>query len=317
MGSFLTQIRFPTMLGLAVLALGLGSGVYLTLQNRPLTSQAAPDQVPIDIKVTNVESDSVTISWRTNTEIESFISFGKDGGERTALDVRDKDKPLPHSLHYVVLNKLTPQTTYKYKIVSGKLRDLPEEQFTTAAEISSQNGSKPVIGNVVDSNRSLDEGIVYLDIPGATSQSALAKNLGSFIIPTNSIRTEDLSDLFTPNGEEAKLTAISKDGKQGTTTFQIAYNNSTIQTIKIGEEKTSTPDESENTLGIFTTFGQIGKDNFDLTGDNKLNSLDYAALLKNFGAVPPKDKKYDLNADGVINKKDQDILSFEIAKSNR
>lgn len=321
MGSFLTQIKFPTVLGLALIAVGIGSGVYLTVSNQTLISQATPNQTPIDVRLTNIGATSATISWRTNTDVRGFISFSTEGsGGNSALDIRDKGIPSPHNIHYVVLNDLIPRTIYKYRIISGKLNNLPEEQFTTAPESISQSNSKPIIGNVIDDNKPLDEGVVYLDIDGATEQSALVKNLGSFIIPTNSILKADLTDSFDPVGEEIKITATTKDGRIGTITFKLTDQNQIKEPIKIGEDQTL-PEDS-NALGISITFAQIlneqnakANEKFDLNNDGKINSLDYANLQKNFGKVTTKNKKYDLNGDGAVNKKDQDILSIEITKA--
>jgi hypothetical protein len=258
MSSFLTQIRFPTLFGIALLIVGLGTGVYLTVREQSLISQATPDQTPLDIKITNIEAQSVAISWRTNTEVAGFISYGQSGvGENIALDIRDKTQPQPHKLHYVVLNNLTPATSYKYKIVSGKLNDLSEETFATASEIETQSSSKPIIGNVIEKDQPLIEGIVYLEVDGATPQSALVKDFGSFIIPISLMRNTNLSDIFSPNGEVAKLTALTKDNSQGTGTFQLTEDNQLTKAIKIGEDTDLSFTTSDNTLGITTTFSQI------------------------------------------------------------
>ncbi len=322
MGNFLSRIRFPTMLGLAVLVLGLGSGVYLTIQNQNLISRAAPNETPQDIKITNIEAKSATISWRTNSAVGGFVSFGQGSSSGdTALDIRDQDSPESHLLHYVVINNLIPATTYKYKIISGKQDNLPEDQFTTAIDIQTQNSSKPIIGNVIDNNQSLSEGIVYLEVDGATPQSALIKNFGSFIIPTSLMRTIDLTNIFTPNNQAAKLTAVTADGRLGTGTFQMSDDNNLKQPIKIGED-TDLQTSSNSTLGISATFAQMTnqqslvlKNKFDLNRDGNINTLDYVLLLKNFGKVPPKDSKFDLNNDGRVDKKDQDILATEITKA--
>lgn len=310
MGGILTQIRFPTLLGLTLLLLGIGSGVYLTVQNQTVITQAAPDQTPQDIRISNIEPKSVTISWRTNTPVSAFVNYGENQFiSNVAFDIRDQDNPGTRSLHYVLLKDLTPAITYQYKIVSGKLDNLPQEQFTTPAEVS-QSDLKPIIGNVLDNNEPLSEGIVYLEIPGSILQSALVKNFGSFIIPINSI---------TPTSEEIKIVAITSDNRQGSVTLKLSGDNQLTKPIKIGEDQIYVQDNfgTGEALGIATTFDQIGSQiasKFDLNEDGKINSLDYAYLLQNFGHSP-KDKKADLNKDGVVNKKDQDIISGEINKA--
>lgn len=316
MGGSLNQIRFPTVLGLAVIILGIFSGVFLTIQNSNIISQAAPDQTPLDIRVTNTEPESATISWKTNSAVVGFITYGQsNSNENVILDDRDKGNPTSRSLHYITIKTLTPNTTYRYKIISGKIDNLPEASFTTSMQSQTQNDLKPIIGNVLDNDHVLEEGIVYMELEGATPQSALVKNFGGFIIPINSISTSDLTEIYDPSGQPAQISVVTRGDKTTVANLTIASDNQLTQPIKIGESQNLDSKPEENALGI-STFSQLLQpkvNKFDLNSDGKVNSLDYAYLLRNFGRSP-KDKKADLNNDGVVNKKDQDLMTSEINK---
>lgn len=306
----LNKIRIPTLLGLAVIVMGIGVGIYTVSQRQILTTQAAPDQTPTNITITNLDDKSVSISWQTTASVTGFVSFGVSDLNQVALDDQDSSIPEPRSLHHVTLKNLAPETTYQYKIVSGKLKNLSISKFTTPRSLNSQNGFKPVVGTVLDDRGTLSSGLVFLNIQGAQSGSTVIRSYGNFVIPLNTLRQKDLESIYTPaEGEIASLVIIGEDGKRSQIAFKIKNAEINLPPIKLGQDIDLTNIPEPTTLGISTS-------KFDLNGDGKLNSSDYALLLKNSGKNP-KDKRADLNGDGIVDKKDQNIMSEEIKKANQ
>jgi len=301
----LFNFRIPTILGLAIIFFGLVVGVYLVLQNQPtiITTQAAPDKAPQNITFSNIEDDQAAVSWQTETPIASFVKLTGPSGDQTFLD--DKDiTPSPHILHHVTLNNLNPETSYQIKIVTGKLTS-ETLKFTTAVTADSQNGYKPIIGSVIDQDKPLSAGLVYLKLNGAIVQSAPIKSLGNFIIPISKIRSSDLSQIFVPNDDlTANLTILAENGNKSSVTFTLKDASSPL-VIKLGQDIDLT---KNNTLGVATS-------KFDLNGDGFVNTSDYSIVLHNFGK-DPKDKRADFNQDGVVDKKDLKIISDEINKNS-
>lgn len=309
--SFITKLKIPTILGLGVIFSGIVAGVYLNLQEQVFLSRAAPDLTPQNITVTNIADTSVAISWETNSGGPSFITFGQNNpGEQTALDDRDTGTPKPHSTHYVTLKNLLPKTNYQYKIISGKITS-NTEQFQTAQPLTNQIEFAPVIGTVLDGDKPLEDGVVYLAISEATIQSAPVKIGGNFLIPLSQVRKTDLSDYQLTEGLNTKLTVRSDKG-EATMLFKLKANSPPLPPIKIGQnidltDLKETPAPSPNTKDA---------DRFDLNSDGKINAADYAILSSCFGKrlsmtlpgnIPCT--KADLNEDGAVNQKDLDLIN--------
>lgn len=321
MTGFISKFKIPTILGLGIILLGIVAGVYLNLKEQIFLSQAAPNLTPQNITLTNITDSEAVISWQTNSPAASFITFGQNNpGEQTVLD--DRDNPVPGSTgpkprltHYVTLKNLLPKTNYQYKVVSGKIAS-NVEKFQTAQPLSVQTGFSPIIGSVLSGDSPLDDGIVYLSIPEATTQSALIKTGGNFLIPLAQIRKTDMTDYQLTEGTTAKLTVHSDKGESNVL-FKLKANSLPLPPVKLGQNiDLTTPEETPPPT---PTAKDLHK--FDLNGDGKINAADNAIILQNFGplreasnppAGGPKDKRADLNGDGKVDQKDLDLMAQEL-----
>ncbi len=310
MTEFINRFKIPTILGLSIILFGIAGGVYLVLREQVFLSQAAPNLSPKDVTFTNIAEDTATISWQTNSATTSFITFGqKTSGEQTVLDDRDSNPPAggpkPRLTHYVTLKNLLPKTNYQFKIISGKITS-DVKWFETASPLTNQIVFPPIIGSVLDGDSPLEGGMVYLSIPEATTQSSLIKGGGNFLIPLSQIRKIDLSDYPLVAGTIAKLT-IRSDKGEAQIIFKLKDNSTPLPPVKLGQnvdlttaEETPLPKVTANDL-----------DKYDLNSDGKINAADNAIILQNFGKNP-KDKKADINRDGVVNQKDLDLMTQKL-----
>lgn len=319
MTNFFSKFKIPTLLGLSLILLGIISGLYLVLREQIFLSQAAPNLTPQNISITNITDDSVVISWQTNAAAASFITFGqKNPGEQTVLDDRDGNPPAggpkPHLIHYVTLKNLLPNTNYLYKITSGKLTS-DVLKFDTATPATNQTGFTPIIGSVMDGNNPLNDGVAYLSIQDANTQSSLIKTGGNFLIPISQIRKTDLKDIFPViEGTTAKL-AIRSDKGNASILFRLKTNSAPLPAIKLGQDldltvPVETPVPSPTVKDL---------DKYDLNSDGKINAADYAIVSSCFGkrlnsSLPGGQSctKTDINSDGVINQKDMDLVSQKL-----
>ena len=321
MTSFFNKLKIPTLLGLGIIISGIVAGVYLVIKDQAIfITQASPDIVPQNIIFTNIEDQSVTVSWQTPQAVPSFVTFGLTSpNEQTVLDDRDTNPspdgagPKPRLTHYVTIKNLQPQTKYILKIVSGKYKSETLE-FNTAQSATAQVNLNPVIGIVLDGETSLDDGIVYLTASGASPQSALVKIGGNFLIPLSKIGRSDLSDTYQPNGEEVgKLTVVSDKG-EASAVFKLKISGQILPPLKLGQNLDLT--ELEPTVKeIPPSPEELNK--FDLNNDGQINANDHAIVLKNFGPLRetsknPKEKRADLNSDGVVDQKDLDLMAKQI-----
>lgn len=310
MKDFFDKLKIPTLLGLGIIILGIGAGVFLTLKEQIFISKAFPNVSPQNIILTNLSDSEVTISWQTSTPIPSFITYGQTNpSEATMLDDRDTKSPQAYSIHYVTLKNLLPKTTYQYKIISGKI---PSEisRFTTATPISNQTGFRPIIGSVLKEDKPLDEGVVYLSIADAAIQSGIIKSSGNFLIPTSQIRKSDMSQEF-PLTEDTivKLTVVSSNG-QSNVIFRLKDFSEGLPPITLGQDLDLTD------ITPLVSPSQQDLEKYDLNGDGKLNAADNSIILGNFGNPSTssglKNRKADLNGDGIVNQKDLDLMAQKI-----
>lgn len=308
MNNILNRFKIPTILGLGIIIAGMIGGVVLTLESQTFLSQASPQVVPQNITISNIEAGKITISWQTSTPTTSFITYGKTQvSENTAIDDRDDQTPKPRSTHHITLKDLEPQTTYQIKIVSGKFSYPEIIRVTTAAPVQSDTEFKPILGSVTTNDNPLDEGIIYLSLSGAVTQSTVVKNFGNFVIPLNGIRKQDLADLFNlEEGILTKVTVISPNGG-ASAVFKLRNDDNPIGVLKIGQDL-------DLSIPSPTPLPQVKS--FDLNKDGRINSSDYSLVLRSIGKKPLVTEA-DLNEDGIVDKNDLDLISAEINKKGR
>lgn len=301
------ELKIPTLLGLAIIFIGITGGVFLVARDQNLITFASPDQIPQNITITNLTDQTVSISWQTSSPEIGFVRFGQSNpDDQTVLDDRDSSTPQKRQTHHVTLKNLLPQTTYQFKVVSGKKAN-ESKTFTTANSTSSQNNLKPIIGSILNNNSPVADGIVYFSISGAAVQSAPVKNLGNFIIPMNNIYSQDSSTIFTPEDTSlGKLTAVTNQG-QATALFEISLSQQeSLKPLIVGQNLDFTNQPTTASASPETSF-----DPMDLNEDRLVNANDYAIVLKNFGRNP-QEKKADLNSDGIVDQKDLSIISERV-----
>ncbi len=313
MKNIINKFKIPTILGLGIIVMGIIVGVYLTVREQVFISHASPNITPQNITLSNITDDSVTISWKTQSPVSSFISYGAENPAGSiALDDRDSNPPAPYSIHYATIKNLLPKTSYQFKIVSGK-NSSEVSKFTTASPINQQVLFNPVIGSIIDADKPLNSGIVYLSIADATTLSSLVKDSGNFLIPLSQIRKKDLSESFPLTDETLiKLTIVSDKG-QTNAIFKLKDSENTLPTIKLGTDLDLTANPSPNPTFFSTPAPSPAPvlNKFDLNGDGKVNAADNAIILQNIGKKG-KNLPADLNGDGVVDQKDLGLMAKQI-----
>jgi len=255
--------RLPTIVGLLLVLTAITGGVVLIKKGPNLFLRAAPELTPTQIKITNVNDTSFTISWITDEATSGFIKYGLDKNPNfTAADDRDQLSGNTESFltHHVTVKNLKPSTTYFFKIGSGgKIFDNNDQayQIKTASIISSSPPSNDVAyGTVVDQNNNPIEGvIVYLSLANSNPASSLTKSSGSWVIPLNLIRSADLS-VYTTYDKDASIEEIFIQASTTGTATVVATtkNDSPMPKITLGqnfdfreiaEAKTTIPEEEQ------------------------------------------------------------------------
>lgn len=286
------KIRFPTLLGLGIIILGMGAGVYLVRINQNVVTKASLSSKPENVLVVNLIDRSATITWNTKEPTAGAVRLMMSpANPRTVLDDRDvlsSPQIKPYTNHFVSLNNLLPQTTYQYQIISNATELKDVASFTTTPS-SEQSTAAPLIGSVPQLDENPDA-IAYLDIPGSPTQAALVTGFGSFTIP--------LIHISIPDSSEANLRVVSPLG-EAKATITLTNLLFPIPPLKLGEDITITAPTPEKTPDP--------KSRYDLNGDGRTNSNDEAILKNNFG-LGFQNPKADIDGNGQVDKEDLELL---------
>src|SRR4030043_1404707 len=73
--------RIPTIIGLIVLVIGLGTGIILINGRQIFRLNAKEEASPKNVRVSNINESSFSVSWTTAVVTKGFIKWG--GKERT------------------------------------------------------------------------------------------------------------------------------------------------------------------------------------------------------------------------------------------
>lgn len=204
--------HIPTLLGIAIITIGIAITSFLVKNGTIVIGQASPADTPQDVKISNISDSSFTLSYTTKGESLGSVSFGKDKNlGQSAFDERDEKEKVvtPHKIHMITVKNLTPQTLYYFSIASGQnlfldngnpftvstgptINDQPSSEMSISGQIVLPNGDKP------------NEAIIYASIENSQVISTMSKADGNFVLPINIIRSNDLSS-YTAFGEDAAI----------------------------------------------------------------------------------------------------------------
>ncbi len=229
--------KIPTILGIVVLVLGMGAGIFLVATSKQFKLGASPDVAPQDVKITNLSSTSFTVSWITDKPTVGFVKYGtaQDNLSQTTLAPQDAT-----TTHWIQIISLTPSTPYYFKINSAS-SDYDNSGIPwntqTAPQISSSLPTQVLIsGTVQDSGGLPAPGVlVYVNGTGVNPMSALTSANGNWIITLSTALKPDLTSYANISPDSTLLQVFVQGGVLGVSTAQI-YPKSANPTpaIKLG-----------------------------------------------------------------------------------
>ncbi|KKP80401.1 MAG: Hemagglutinin/hemolysin-related protein [Candidatus Levybacteria bacterium GW2011_GWB1_35_5] len=212
--------RIPTLLGIILIAIGLGVTTYLVKQGGLFSIRAGPTHEPKDVRISNITDTSFTVSYSTEDAVSGALNYGEDSSfGQSALDDRDQSlgKISPYNLHNITVRNLDPGKIYYFSIISSQdtyLNNSNPFEVTTGASIEDipleQN---PMSGKLILPNgKAPGEAIIYVTAQGSQVISAMTKEDGTYLLPLNSLRTSDLTSYFKLNeGKILKILAIGEN----------------------------------------------------------------------------------------------------------
>lgn len=219
------KAKIPTILGLIVLILGVAVGVVLVQNNQVFRLGASLEEIPKEVKVTNITDTSFTVSWITQKPGPGFVSWGENESlGRTSQDDRDQAVQTNSSTHFVSIRGLKPKTKYFFKVASGgnsyDNNGIPYEVLT--GPTLSTDKIDLISGSVTTSTGAPADGvIVYLTLGAASPVSALTNSSGNWFVSLSTVRTLDLSGFASYQPDASILELFFQAGANGSTSAQI------------------------------------------------------------------------------------------------
>lgn len=197
--------KIPTLLGLFVIGIGIVVTSFLARNSTNTFTNASPTWEPQNIKVTNINDNSFTVSYTTETETNGSISFGKDINlGNSAIDDFDKinNNISSKKIHYFTIDNLEADTKYFFTIMSGNNvysnNNIPFEISTSKKLEANVSNLDKVGGKVIQTNgESPKEAIVYLTGENIQPLSTLVKKDGTYELNISFLKNQNLDNIVS------------------------------------------------------------------------------------------------------------------------
>jgi hypothetical protein len=234
-------VRIPTILAIVFVVFLIGGLTFATQKFLKQPIEAQGSKIPKDVKLTNITDTSFTATWKTDKPTRGIIQIKEDKGG-TLIPFFDERYSAGNTsgflMHSVRVANVKPNTLYKIYILeqNESIKEQYSYQVTTAPTLElTSNNLGPAYGSVVTGQNTPAEGaIVYLSSGQSQILSTVVKPSGSFIIPINLLRSEDLQTFVPINGKtDITITAVY-DGQIATAVTDTS-NDSPIPEIVLGK----------------------------------------------------------------------------------
>lgn len=308
--------RFPVLIGLTIVSLGIAISNYLVRNPSHPAGFAQTSTKPQQVRVTNHSSDGFTVSWLTDTPTVGFVKLD-DSEPNLFLDDRDQEwADIRSRTHQVTLHQLDPDTVYSFRVGSGgQLYDDGGQayQAVTTKQTPRPTQADPVYGQVVDAAGEPAVGaIVYLTAKGGNTLSTLVSKQGTWLVSLNRSWTADLSDLLSYPNRGAHL-SIVVEGKTARSVGEILTGlDEPVPLITLGEnfsqlDLSQAPPDDLLPLTTPSPLPRRPSASPDINGDGVINTSDLG-LLRQAINQGSQDLSFDLNQDGTVDDQDTQVL---------
>jgi len=197
----LFQRQIPTLLGLAILVIGLVAGIVFIGDGLGVFApRATPQTTPKNIRVSNVTDTGFTVSFLTDEATAGFVKYGTEEGKLSSQSSDDRDQLSgsvgTFTLHHITVRGLQPATPYFYALGTGSKAQFDNNgvpfKISTAKRAGAPAAAKTVYGNITTtSGAPADGSIVYVTVEEVGDLSSLVKSSGSWAIPLSNARLSD------------------------------------------------------------------------------------------------------------------------------
>ncbi len=203
----MNKTRIPTILGLAVLILGLALGVVLVNNRQYFVLRADPVVIPKNVRISNITDKSLTVSWVTDKASLGFVRVYSTN--KLFPMVYGEQNVHPKLTHYVTLNNLDKDTNYTFTVVSNGQEFYNNDSLWAAkTRLSKIPVSSVISGSVVKDNAlPAADSLVYVTVNGTDFYSTVTDESGSWhlSIPaaSSAVTTKQTVEVFVQNSSDS------------------------------------------------------------------------------------------------------------------
>lgn len=232
------NLKIPTILGIIVLVIGIAVGVFLVQNNQVFRLRASSEIKPKNVRISNIDNDSFSVSWTTDKQVGGFITWGDTNTSLSKTSLPDKDGEF--FVHSIDVDGLADQSNYYFSITSdGEEFDNNGQpwEISTGPKIDKTPNSVVASGKIVNSaGAGVANAIVYSVLGGGSTLSTTTSDDGSWLINISNTRTLDLRSFVEINMSTTLLELNVQAGIQGIATAQIYPRSANpIPDIALGE----------------------------------------------------------------------------------
>lgn len=233
--------RIPTIFAFVLLFFSIWVTSFFVKEGVIFVGRAGPDKVPLNIKIANISDASFTVSFTTAVKTQAALSIEDTDGNFLVHDDRNKKREEQKDFfsHFITVPDLEPNKIYKFSILSeGEtyLNQGKKYEVRTGAKISIKPyDQNPIFGKVMlPGGEAGNDSIVEINIQDGQEISAITKDDGSFIIPTNSLRNINLSNYLKLNkGDKLTINIFRQNMK---TTIEARFDEGLLPAITLQKD---------------------------------------------------------------------------------
>lgn len=216
----------PTLFALTIITVGLVWGVALVNENKDIAINAKENAAPNEVRVSNIESDSLSVSWVTKSKVTGYLVWGKNENTKNIV-LESFEKPSYN--HVVNLKNLEPSTTYFFRIYSHGIlfeNDNIPWQGRTTYKFPGTVPTFMVSGVVTDEyTNPINNALVYLTVGGGSPLSTLTTKNGSFVVDISKAKTQSLENYIKINKDSTLIEIVVKGNASETASAQVYPKN--------------------------------------------------------------------------------------------
>lgn len=248
---YLTPYQKKQLRIVIILVIGIPLTLFGMYQAVQWFTSAGAETQPKNVVVGNITTNSITVTWTTDSKITGSVVPVLNGSEQgTVTDRRGNEKK---KTHYVELKNLEPGTKYEFKILSGSDTytdgsDNKEFAFTTANISTDTPVPKPVHGELGSTYG--DDALIYVfpkdksTYPVVTAPSSN----GNWLIDLSSLRKISDKSMYKVS-DSTNLIVIAVSGPDNGGTVEGTYGDIFDSSGKLTENLVATGGEYEQYIG--------------------------------------------------------------------